>query len=124
VYLRPQIHVIPRLQLSVTTHHGGDYLPYEQPGAYKQAIERSEAFITKRALKYTNDVEPPPVVHIVKYETDCESVGAMLCKKAEDLKAAVTVVAKHDKTMAQQFFLGSVSNYCVQHAKQPVVVHH
>lgn len=118
------IHVIPRLQLAAT--YGAppvDFLPYQDPTAYEQLIKAAEDFIAKRALTHVGDITPHPVVHIVKYEIDTDSIGNVVCKKADELEAAVTVLARHTKSRLQEFFLGSVTSYCVHHSKRPVLVH-
>ncbi|KAI7843165.1 hypothetical protein COHA_003149 [Chlorella ohadii] len=118
------VHVIPRLQLAAT--YGAppvDFLPFQDPAAYEQLIKTAEDFIAKRALTHVGNITPQPVVHIVKYEIDTDSIGNVVCKKAEELEAAVTVLARHSKSKLQEFFLGSVSNFCVHHCKRPVLVH-
>ncbi|EFN53769.1 hypothetical protein CHLNCDRAFT_136401 [Chlorella variabilis] len=118
------IHVIPRLQLAAT--YGAppvDFLPYQDPTAYEQLIKASEDFIARRALTHIGSITPQPVVHIVKYEIDTDSIGNVICKKAEELEAVVTVLARHSKSRLQEFFLGSVTNYAVHHCKRPVLVH-
>ena len=120
-------HVIPRFQLSAAA---GPSLPLNQgAGAYDNLIKNAEAFIVERALRHIEQVQaaqsrpqPPPVVHIIKYETDSDSIGTVLCKKAEDLHAAAVVVARYNKSKLQQLFLGSVSMFCVDHCKRPVFV--
>lgn len=52
---------------------------------------------------------PPPSTPL-QYEIDTDSIGNVVCKKAEELQAAVTVLARHSKSRLQEFFLGSVSN--------------
>jgi nucleotide-binding universal stress UspA family protein len=55
-------------------------------------------------------------------EVDTESVGHVLCKKAEELDAAAIVMACHSKGRVAEFFLGSVTQYVTHHSKRPVVV--
>lgn len=45
-------------------------------------------------------------------EVDTQSIGAVLCKKAEDISAAAIVVSLHAKSRLQEFFLGSITHYC------------
>lgn len=120
------LHVIPRFQLSST--YGAppaDFLPHSDPEAYEHMIKTAEGFIARRVLRHMEAATaPPPVAHIIKFETDADSIGTVLCKKAEELKAAVLVVARHNKSKLQQFFLGSVSGFCIQNSKRPVLVHH
>lgn len=119
------VHVIPRYML--TGAYGVppvDYLPSHMAHRNEELIKSAEAFIVRRALRHMEGVtEPKPVVHVIKYETDADSIGELLCRKAEELDAAVMVLSQHDKTRVQQIFLGSVSNYCTHHCKRSVIVH-
>lgn len=117
------IHVIPRLQLAAS--YGAppvDFLPYQDPNAYQQLIQKAEDFIAQRALRHIGNVTPQPVVHIVKYEVDTDSIGNVICKKAEELDVAMAVMARHTKTKLQEFFLGSCTQYVIHHSKKPVLV--
>jgi nucleotide-binding universal stress UspA family protein len=55
-------------------------------------------------------------------EVDTESVGHVLCKKADDLDAIGIVMASHNKGRMAEFFLGSVTQYCTHHAKRPIII--
>jgi nucleotide-binding universal stress UspA family protein len=122
------IHVIPRFQL-IGGVPPADFVAHHDPKVYEELIKKSEAFIARRVLTHVDQMTTastslPPVIHIIKFETDSDSIGTVLCRKAEELNAAVLVVARHDKSKLSQFFLGSVSQFCVEHCKRPVVVHH
>lgn len=142
------IHVIPRLQPSIS--HGAppiDFIPYNDPASYDTMISDAERWITKRVLSHMKNVTPKAVVHIIKYEVDNDSIGNVICKKADELDAALVVMARHNKSKLQevcrlckelrknfscstmflsivslQFFLGSVTNFCLAHCSQPVLV--
>jgi nucleotide-binding universal stress UspA family protein len=43
---------------------------------------------------------------------DTESIGNVLCKKAEDLDVAAMILSMHSKSRLQEFFLGSITNFC------------
>ncbi|XP_028768263.1 universal stress protein A-like protein [Neltuma alba] len=45
-----------------------------------------------------------------------------ICEAVEKLKVQLLVLGSHGKGSLQRAFLGSVSNYCVHHAKCPVLV--
>ncbi|GAB4815868.1 hypothetical protein N2152v2_002914 [Parachlorella kessleri] len=77
------------------------------PNAYQQLIQKAEDFIAQRALRHIGNITPQPVVHIVKYEVDTDSIGNVICKKAEELDVVVAIMARHTKTKLQEFFLGS-----------------
>jgi len=90
---------------------------------YDTVVQRAEHFIIERYVKgLPSGFSSPPVVHIIKSEVDTESVGHVLCKKADELHAACMVMASHNKGRMVEFFLGSVTNYCTHHSKRPVIV--
>ena len=97
-------------------------LPQQDPAAYEQLIKNAEHFVSQRFLPRLLSVSPDPVVHLVKAEVDADSIGSVVCRKAADLKAAALVMASHTKTKLQEFFLGSVTNYCCHHCGCPVLV--
>jgi hypothetical protein len=74
----------------------------------------------------TRHPTPPTPTHPprTQYEIDTDSIGELVCRKAAQLGAAAVVLARHDRGRVKEFFLGSVSNYCIHHCRQPVVVHH
>lgn len=118
------LHVIPRLQLAASFGAPPvDFLPYQDPNAYQSLIKSAEAFIAERALAHLGELEPAPVVHLVKYETDTDSIGNVICKKADELDVALVVMARHQKSKLQEFFLGSVTSFVVHHSKHPVLVY-
>ena len=43
---------------------------------------------------------------LAQSEVDTDSIGNVLCKKAQDLQAVAIVMASHSKSSLQQFFLG------------------
>ncbi len=63
-------------------------------------------------------------LEVVKYAADNDSIGSIVCKRAEQLMATVVVLAKHNKGAIAEFFVGSVTNYCTKHCKSPVLVMH
>lgn len=63
---------------------------------------------------------PTPIA--IQSEVDTESVGHVLCKKADELDAVAIVMASHNKGRMAEFFLGSVTNYCTHHSHRPVVI--
>jgi len=54
----------------------------------------------------------PYRIEITKFATDNDSIGSIICKRAEQLNAAAVVMAKHSKGKLQEFFVGSVTSYC------------
>lgn len=55
---------------------------------------------------------------------DTDSIGNVVCKKAEDLEVISVIMASHSKSKLTEFFLGSVTNYCTHHCKKPILVVH
>ena len=55
-------------------------------------------------------------------EIDTDAIGRVLCKKAEDLKCCAVIMAKRKQPPMKEFFMGSVSKYCVAHCEYPVII--
>lgn len=51
-------------------------------------------------------------LEIVKFACDNDSIGSIICKRADQLNAAAVMLAKHDKGAIAEFFVGSVTTYC------------
>jgi hypothetical protein len=129
------VHVIPRMQVA-SMYPGAppvDFLPQQDPVSYEQLIKNAEHFITHRFLPKLGNLEPSPVVHVVRVSTsnlhlcsnrtsglanflhswmlkdfmscqadvDTDSIGNVVCRKVDDLKAAALVMASHSKTKLQ-----------------------
>ena len=94
----------------------------QDPAAYEQLIKNADHFVSQRFLPRLLAIRPDPVVHLVKAEVDADSIGSVVCRKASDLNAAALVMASHTKSKLQEFFLGSVTNYCCHHCVCPVLV--
>ncbi|CAK0784164.1 hypothetical protein CVIRNUC_007367 [Coccomyxa viridis] len=117
------VHVVPKLQMGACFGAPPvDFLPQQDPIAYDQLVKQAEAFIQMRFLPSLNSLRVHPIVHIVKAEVDTESIGTVLCRKAESLDAAAIVVSCEARSRLQEFFLGSITNFCTHHSKRPVLV--
>ena len=61
-------------------------------------------------------------------EVDTESIGTVLCRKAESLHAAAIIVSCEARSRLQEFFLGSITNFCTCAAcpasHTPMALHH
>jgi nucleotide-binding universal stress UspA family protein len=117
------VHVVPRLAFAA--QYGVppvDFVPAAESNTYETAVQRAEQFIIDRFVKAMPPSVRAPVVHIIKSEVDTESVGHVLCKKADELEAVAIVMASHNKGRMAEFFLGSVTNYCTHHSHRPVVI--
>lgn len=69
-------------------------------------------------------VQIPYEVELVRCYVDNDTLGACICSRAKQLGACTVVMAKHPKGAVVEFFVGSVTSYCVHHATCPVVVLH
>lgn len=48
----------------------------------------------------------PYKVEIARSCVDCDSIGDLLCKRADKLNAAVLLMAKHKRAALKEFFIG------------------
>ena len=60
---------------------------------------------------------------LTAYETDNQSIGEIVCERAADLEAAAVIMAASGKGRVKEFFIGSVTNYCLHRCKRPVVIY-
>ena len=45
-----------------------------------------------------------------------------MCEKAVEVDAAAVIMASHGKGRLKEFFIGSVTNYCLHRCKKPVII--
>lgn len=117
------VHVVPRLAFAA--QYGVppvDFVPVADNSGYETAVQRAEQFIIDRFVRALSADVKAPVVHIIKSEVDTESVGHVLCKKADELDAVAICMASHNKGRMAEFFLGSVTQYCTHHSKRPIII--
>ncbi|KAL5726104.1 hypothetical protein ACHQM5_009174 [Ranunculus cassubicifolius] len=78
---------------------------------------RASAAILEKAKEIccTRGVTPQLVTEVGESRTT-------VCEAVEKFKIDILVLGSHGKGALKRAFLGSVSNYCVQHAKCPVLV--
>lgn len=60
---------------------------------------------------------------IIAYEMNNTSIGEIVCEKAKIIDVDLVVMASHRKGRLQEFFVGSVTNYCLHHSKVPLLVY-
>ena len=94
--------------------------PVEQEAQWRADAEQYLAqaifpTIDAARLRYTAE--------IVAYETDNQSIGEIVCERAADLEAAAVIMAASGKGRVKEFFIGSVTNYCLHRCKRPVVIY-
>lgn len=90
----------------------------------RKQVSTAEGFIEQRFVSKVEASKIPHQVEITHFNTDKDSIGAIICKRAQDLQTPAVVMAKHNQGSIKEFFLGSVSKYCTHHCKQPVIVLH
>ena len=66
----------------------------------------------------------PFKLEMLHYSTDNDSIGSMVCKRAEQLNAAAVVMARHNRGRLSEFFLGSVTSYCLHNLRAPLIIMH
>lgn len=91
---------------------------------YDTVLQSTEDKVSRRFISKLapNASRPQPVIHIIKSETDSDSIGQVLVKKAQAEKAMALVVASHNKGKLKELFTGSVTKYVVANLRTPVVV--
>ncbi|CAL5341093.1 unnamed protein product [Camellia sinensis] len=84
---------------------------------YNNELAESRMEKAKRLCKEVHNLD-------VKVETRIESGDPrdVICQAAEKLSADVVVLGSHGYGLIKRAFLGSVSNYCAQNAKCPVLI--
>lgn len=116
-------HVIPPGQYVVlSTDLGLEEIVEDDENTQRRVEQHARAFIQERFVTRLEAAKVPYQVELVKFSTDNDSIGAIVCKRAEQLQAAAVVMAKHNKGAIKEFLVGSVCNYCTHHAKVPVLV--
>jgi nucleotide-binding universal stress UspA family protein len=66
----------------------------------------------------------PYDAHLVRCDTSTDSIGQLVVNRAAALGAAAIVMAKHNKGVIKEFFVGSTTSYVVAHSRVPVIVLH
>ena len=61
------LHVVPR-QEPATTYGAPpvDFLPHQNPDSFQKLAEEAQSFIKDRLLPMLGDMQPDPVVHVIK----------------------------------------------------------
>ena len=123
----PQVHliyVIARMSYATTYAVPAiDFSPGIDRDKYEGQVRKAEEFICRRFLsRFPPQSRSTPIVHLVKSETDSDSVGHIICGKAQDLRAAAVIMGSTNKGAVKTALLGSVSKYVLAHCAVPVVV--
>jgi structural maintenance of chromosome 2 len=119
------LHVIaPARRLVVTPDMGLEGVLEDDEETRRKVEEHAQNFIKERFETKLAELKIPYQVEIVRGCVDNDSIGALLCRRAEQLNAGVVLMGKHNRGAVKEFFIGSVSNYALHHCKQPVLVLH
>ncbi|KDD72741.1 hypothetical protein H632_c2951p0, partial [Helicosporidium sp. ATCC 50920] len=122
------LHVIPVPMPAVVGGLGGldTGLVTVNPDPQEDVKHIAEAkdFINRRFATKVATKNVPYKVEIVHFLTDNDSIGEAIVKRAEVLKAAVVIMAKHQRNALTEFFLGSVTKYVTHHLGQPLIILH
>ncbi|KAK9917547.1 hypothetical protein WJX75_005646 [Coccomyxa subellipsoidea] len=108
------LHVVPHAHNSSFSH-----LDEHQD---EMLAEQARGFIEDRFLRSLEASRVPYHVCIVRGETDTESVGQLICQKADELRASLVAMAAHNKGRLVRFIVGSTTRYCIRHSHVTVLV--
>jgi len=118
-------HVIPPGQYVVlSTDLGVEEVVEDDPETQRKVEDHARQHLTTKYVPVLEEKKVTYQIEIVRFATDNDSIGSIVCKRAEQLNAAAVVMAKHNKGSIQEFFVGSVCNYCTHHCKTPVLIMH
>lgn len=78
--------------------------------------------MAKKIIPVLNAAGMQYTAEIIAYETDNGSIGEIICERAIDSDATAVIMASHGKGRVREFFIGSVTNYCLHRCKKPVVI--
>lgn len=119
------LHVIaPSRRLVVTPDMGLEGVIEDDEETKRQVEQHAQEFVRERFEKRLEVLKIPFQVDIVRGCVDNDSIGALVCRRAEQMEAVVVLMAKHSRGPIKEFFIGSVTNYAAHHCKQPVLVLH
>jgi len=74
-------------------------------------LEHSKQYLTEEFATQLEELKVPYQIEIVKFATDTDSIGSIICKRAAQLNAGIVVMAKHNKGCIKEFLIGSCTNY-------------
>ncbi|KAK9861143.1 hypothetical protein WJX84_008860 [Apatococcus fuscideae] len=115
------LHVLPASQGRPgrgSSFHSSD------PHHEELLTENVRSTMQDRLVEHAASVGAHPQVSIVKGEGgDADSIGDIICRKAEETQAALVVMAAHTKGSPQErHAVGAVTRYCTRHCTSTVLV--
>lgn len=108
------LHIVPPVQHFASTSMQPEHL----------GVIQAQGFIQDRFVPIVQEIGASHDVSIVEASTDCDIIGQQICHKAEELDAALVVMAAHHKGRLLRYLVGSVTKYCVNKCRQTVLVMH
>eukprot|EP00798_Chlamydomonas_sp_ICE-L_P004764 gene4764-34515_t len=84
--------------------------------------EKARKYIEENFVTWLKELKVPFVIEIGQASTETDSIGRVICRRAERLGASCVVLAKHNRGAIKEFFLGSVTSYCLHHCKMPMLI--
>ncbi|KXZ53365.1 hypothetical protein GPECTOR_7g1261 [Gonium pectorale] len=118
-------HVIPPAQhMMLSPYMGIEEIVEDDEPTRRRVEEAAHKMLIDHFTPLLKKKDAPFQLELTRFDTDNSSIGAVVCKRAEQLPAAVVVLSKHSRGAIKEFFVGSVCSYCVHHSKVPVLVMH
>eukprot|EP00798_Chlamydomonas_sp_ICE-L_P021502 gene21502-28483_t len=87
----------------------------------KEEME-AEEYITKHCFPFLKELKIPFLLEIARTNPDVVTVGSMIARRADTLGASAIVMARHNRILLKEFFVGSVTKACMHHAKVPLYI--
>ena len=91
------VHILPRPEVAKIIAPG-DLAGSMGTSDFDAAVHSAEAFMTNNIVPLLAPVLSDPVVHLIKAQTDSDSIGQVLCRKATDLGAVMMIMAHHHRS--------------------------
>ncbi|KAG1670773.1 hypothetical protein FOA52_014001 [Chlamydomonas sp. UWO 241] len=119
------LHVVaPGVRVVINTDLGLDEIVNDGGENARKLEDHAREYLTSTFVPVLEEKKVPYQVEIVRFATDNESIGAVVCKRAAQLNAAAVVMAKHTRGSIAEFIVGSVTSYCTHNCASPVLVMH
>ncbi|CAL5226100.1 g8917 [Coccomyxa viridis] len=110
-------------------------VPYPFPHAAALAQHHEERRLNDRATRhFVKEVFLPRAsskgASVVIADVDCvgtpesSNIGAAICRYVEDVSPAGVILMRHNMGILSRLFVGSVTKYCIENSKAPVIVVH
>lgn len=89
-------------------------------------VLQAHAFIQDRFVPKIDALQAQHQISIVNAAIDAasNSIGDHICIKADELSAALVVMAAHHKGRLQNYLLGSTTEHCINFCRSTVLVAH